>query len=310
MSKITDSKFTIEQHPFNAYNEILDYSKNFEGLTSQKNITLNTIVSENLKVLLFGDWHRISQVILNIISNSIKFTPSGGKIIYKTDYINGMLILSVSDNGIGMNEEVKNKIFKPFEQADGSTTRKYGGTGLGLSITQSLVELMDGKIELDSKEGDGTTFIITIPLEKVEETKEDNEIKLMEEDKENSLSGHILIVEDNKTNQMLIKMLLEEFGLTCDIANDGVEAVEMYDPNKHSLVLMDENMPNMNGLEAMKILHEKYQDTCGAIIALTANAMEGDKERFLKLGMDGYVAKPIDEDKLYMAVKEFLIKNI
>ena len=211
LSKIQDSKFTIEPYEFNAYNEILEYSKNFEGLTSQNNINVNITIDKNLNVVLFGDWHRISQIILNIISNAIKFTPKDGLIIYNAAYINGNLILSISDNGIGMSKEVQDKIFKPFEQADGSTTRKYGGTGLGLSITQSLVELMDGKIELESELNKGTIFTITLPLKEVQNSKlQNNNINLSMEDDENLLSGHILVAEDNKTNQMLIKMLLED----------------------------------------------------------------------------------------------------
>ena len=220
------------------------------------------------------------------------------------------MVLSISDNGIGMSKEVQDKIFKPFEQADGSTTRKYGGTGLGLSITQNLVELMNGKIELDSQEGVGSTFTITIPLEKLQNSSSDSndETDSAEEEieKENFSDLHILVVEDNKTNQMLIEMLLEEFGITCDIANDGVEAVDMYNPDTHALILMDENMPNMNGVEAMKLIREKYQKRCGAIIAITANAMAGDREKFLKLGMDDYISKPIDEDELYNTIKNSL----
>ena len=308
LAKIKDSKFTIEAYNFNAYDEILEHSKRFEGLTAEKNINFHINIDKNLKAIYFGDWIRISQIILNIVSNSIKFTPEHGEIIYDVSYKNQeSLVLSVQDNGIGMSKEVQDKIFKPFEQADGSTTRQYGGTGLGLSITQSLVELMKGKIELKSQEWKGSTFRITLPLKRVkdEEVDEIPEI-ILQENKEDTLHAHILVAEDNKTNQMLIKIFLTDFGLSCDIANDGIEAVEMYDPSIHALILMDENMPNMNGIEAMKILKLKFQEDCGAIIALTANAMEGDKQRFLDAGMDGYVAKPIDEDVLYNTLKNNL----
>ena len=204
-----------------------------------------------------------------------------------------------------MSPEVQNKIFQPFQQADGSTTRKYGGTGLGLSITQSLVELMQGKIELSSQEGIGTTFTITLPIKTVKkvETPEDN-LQNIEKDLSQKLNIHLLVAEDNKTNQMLVEMLLEEFGVSCDIANDGVEAVELYNPDIHAMILMDENMPNMNGIEAMKIIKNKYKERCGAIIALTANAMDGDRARFLELGMDGYISKPIDEKELFDTIQE------
>ena len=307
LSKIKDSKFNIEPFEFNAYQEMEELSFQLEGLTVSKSLILNNKLSDNLKGIFLGDWTRINQICLNLISNAVKFTPKDGAITFSGDYKDGSLIISVIDNGIGMCEEIQNKIFEPFKQADGSTTRKYGGTGLGLTITQTLVELMDGKIELVSKENAGTTFIVTIPLEKTGDVSLENDLtNVIEEDKENTLTGHILIVEDNKTNQMLIKMLIEDFGLTCDIANDGLEAVEMYKPDTHELILMDENMPNMNGTEAMKAIREKHQDKCGAIITLTANAMQGDRDKFLNLGMDEYIAKPIDEDELYRIVKEFL----
>ena len=307
LSKIQNTTFKIEMHKFNAYNEIEIHAKQFKGLTVQKHLNFKNSIDKSLDGEFYGDWLRISQIILNLISNAIKFTAKNGEIKYTTTYENNSLIITIYDNGIGMDKKTQDRIFKPFEQADGSTTRKYGGTGLGLSITQKLVEMMDGKIELESQLKIGTTFKVTIPLEKIQtQEKTIQEIESTPESKEDSLSGHILIVEDNKTNQMLITMLLDEFGLTSDIANDGVEAVNKYDPKVHNLILMDENMPNMNGVEAMKILKKRYKESCGAIIALTANAMSGDRERFLDQGMDGYISKPIDEDKLYIELQTFL----
>ena len=307
LSKIQDSNFTIEPFKFCAYEEMFELSHQFEALTSTKTIIFDNKLNDNLKAIFFGDWIRINQICLNLISNAVKFTPRDGEISFSGDYKDDSLIISIKDNGIGMNKEVQNKIFKPFEQADGSTTRQYGGTGLGLSITQSLVELMHGKIGLESKKGEGTTFTVTIPIEKIEGSPlESNQVDLVEEDKESTLTGHILIVEDNRTNQMLVRMLIEDFGLTCDMANDGVEAIDIYNPDTHTLILMDENMPNMNGIEAMKTIRENHQKKCIPIIALTANAMKGDKERFLELGMDGYIAKPIDENELYKVIKKFI----
>lgn len=305
LAKIQDSKFSIEPFEFHAYEEVIKLSSQLEGLTATKKLTLTTHIGDTLHGTFMGDWDRIKQVILNLVSNSIKFTPENGMIDIKIDYEKNLLIIRIEDNGIGMSNEAQDRIFKPFEQADGSTTRKYGGTGLGLSITQNLVELMHGKIELESVEGKGTIFTVQIVLEKINEydgdEPEDDVI-----DELTPLNTHVLVAEDNKTNQMLITMLLDDFGVTCDIANDGVEAVEMYNPDIHSLILMDENMPNMNGSEAMKIIQEKYQERCGPIVALTANAMENDKEKFLKLGMNAYVAKPIDNDELYITMKELL----
>ena len=306
LAKIKNSHFSIDPYEFNLYNEFLEFSHQFEGLCHAKVLNYDVKINDTLKGTFFADWKRISQIILNLISNAIKFTPDDGTINVGGDYEDGLFIISISDNGIGMNKETQDKVFEPFTQADGSTTRKYGGTGLGLSITQDLVTLMNGKIKLESSEGVGTTFKVTLPLEKLHQELEDSQNQLSEENTEDNLSGHILIVEDNKTNQMLVKMLIEDFGLTCDIANDGLEAVAIYQPQKHQVVLMDENMPNMNGIEAMLSIKEKYKEKTTPIIALTANAMQGDRERFLNLGMDGYVSKPIKEKQLYEALKEFL----
>ena len=306
LSKIQTSEFTIEMYEFNAYQEIVKHSEQFDGLLVEKKLTFHKKIDNNLQSIFLGDWTRISQIVLNLISNALKFTQENGQITYDISHTGENIRISIKDNGIGMSKKVQDKIFKPFAQADGSTTRKYGGTGLGLSITQNLVELMDGTIELESKEGIGTTFIVNIPLQLIGEITTNSSNNILVENKDDSLSRHILIVEDNKTNQLLIKMLISDFGLTCDIANDGLEAIHMYHPDKHSLILMDENMPNLNGLEAMKAIKEKHQEETTPIIALTANAMKGDKERFLSLGMNGYLAKPIDADTLYETLREFL----
>jgi len=307
LAKIEDSKFIIDSYEFYAYDEIFKHTKQFEGLTVEQNLTFKNEINQNLHGIFVGDWLRISQIVLNLISNAIKFTPKDGLISYSADYKDNSLVLTISDNGIGMSKEVQDKIFKPFEQADGSTTRQYGGTGLGLTITQSLVELMNGTIELESEVDVGTSFIVTLPIQKLYEVKlEEIEVTQNDETQRVALNSHILVAEDNKTNQMLIEMLLEEFGVSCDIADDGLEAIKIYNPDIHTLILMDENMPNMNGIEAMKKIKEKYKENCGAIIALTANAMDGDKERFLKLGMDSYVPKPIDENLLYSTLHKFI----
>ena len=305
LSKIKDENFTLNPYQFNAYHEINAFTEQFEVLVHQKGLNFHTHLSESLKAMFLGDLTRINQISLNLISNAIKFTPKNGDVSFSADYHEGNFILKIKDNGIGMNKLVQDKIFKPFVQADGSTTRHYGGTGLGLSITQNLVELMQGKIELESEEEKGSTFIVTLPIEKVGEAQKDEEVHL-EASKEGTISGNVLIAEDNKTNQMLIKLLLEDYGLETTLANDGIEVVRLYNPDIHNLILMDENMPNRNGTEAMEILRDKYQEKCAPIIALTANAMEGDKTRFIKAGMDDYLSKPINEDLLYEILKKYL----
>ena len=201
------------------YEEIVEFSKQFSGLVAKKVIHFKTMIADNLKATFYGDWVRINQICFNLISNAVKFTPSDGEITFSAKYQDDSFVVSVKDNGIGMNKEVQSKIFKPFEQADGTTTRKYGGTGLGLSITQNLVELMNGTIELESQEGFGTTFTVSLPLPRIQKEKNEEVSTIAEvvEDKDDTLKGHILIVEDNKTNQMLVKMLLFSWMKICQI---------------------------------------------------------------------------------------------
>ncbi|WP_171801003.1 ATP-binding protein [Sulfurimonas gotlandica] len=306
LAKIKTGEFTVDAHEFNAYEELKDYAQQFEGMLIDKNISLKSHISHDLKGVFIGDLFRISQIILNLLSNAIKFTPDGGTISLYIDYKEEKFSIVVQDTGIGMSPDVQDKIFKPFVQADGSTTRKYGGTGLGLSITQKLIELMNGKLILESQEGKGSTFKVKIPMQKIS-SDIIIKAKIDEFEIENKiLSGKVLVAEDNKTNQMLIELLLEEIGVECDIADDGEQALVMYDPDVHQLILMDENMPNMNGITSMHRIREKHGDRCGPIIALTANVMEGDRERFLKEGMDEYLSKPIDEAELYRILKKFL----
>ena len=306
LAKIQHGEFTIEPHEFNPYSELSVYTHHFDGILSNKHLLFKTDISPDLVGTFKGDWLRISQIILNLISNAIKFTPEHGNISLKVDYLKGAFVIVVSDSGIGMSHEVQDQIFKPFTQADGSTTRRYGGTGLGLSITQKLIEMMKGHIELKSTENKGTTFTVVIPIEKVSDDILEEDKAIVELGDKVLFSGKVLVAEDNKTNQLLVRLILEDMGLKCDIVNDGQEALDMYDPTVHRLILMDENMPNMNGVKAMHHIREKHKDACGPIIALTANVMKGDKENFIKEGMDGYLEKPIDEEKLYKTLKTFL----
>ena len=305
LSKIHHGDFTIDEHEFHAYDNFVKYIPRFDGTLSGKNITFEHHISQNLQGVFLGDWLRISQIIMNLISNAIKFTPKGGTITLNADYKDDNLILTVIDTGIGMHPDVQDKIFKPFVQADGSTTRKYGGTGLGLSITQKLIEMMMGSLKLQSEENKGSTFSITIPMQKLSDDLHVQESSC-EITLHSPLTGKVLVAEDNMLNQTLIKLYLEKFGLECDIAEDGQEALDMYDPCLHQLILMDENMPNMNGTISMHRIREKHQNKCGPIIAVTANVMKGDKERFLAEGMDAYLAKPLDENELYEVLAKFL----
>jgi len=303
LSKLQSGNFTLDYHDFNLMRKLAPFVENFKIIAQEKEINLDVDVDKHLDIVLCSDWLRLSQIITNLLSNAMKFSGAGKTVFFNVIYKDGTLSIYVEDNGIGMSKEVQNKVFKPFQQADSSTTRVYGGTGLGLSIVLNLVNQMGGEIRLTSEEGKGSKFKVSIPV-----TQKIDEVQVVHTEQENEivpLHGHVLIAEDNKANQMLIAALMDEFHLTYKIVNDGVEAVEIFGQENFDIVLMDENMPNLNGTDAMVVIQSRYGKSV-PIIALTANAMVGDKEKFLKQGMDGYVAKPIDSQELYVILKRFL----
>ena len=303
LSKLKSGTFSLDYHEFNAKKEIDLLLNRFDAQLELANLKMQKDLKASLDSLLIGDWLRISQIITNLLSNAIKFTAKGEDIHFQAYYEDKNLVFIVKDNGIGMSQEAQNRIFKPFEQADSSTTRRYGGTGLGLSIVNSLIHQMSGLIKLDSKEGEGSRFEVRIPLD-VAEVQESLEIEEQSSELE-PLNGHLLIAEDNKTNQMLISILVEDMGLSYTMVGDGVEAVERFSKEHFDLVLMDEDMPKLNGVAAMQKIKERYGNKT-PFIALTANAMKGDVEQFIEAGMDGFVAKPIDNEELYRVIKSLL----
>ena len=297
-SKIESGKLKIEHIEFNPQEEFETILTIFESQAKEKNIDLQINFS-NLRWTINSDPTRIKQIISNFISNAIKFTPEGKKVICNINYNSKTekLYIEVIDEGIGIPKEKLKTIFKPFSQADNSTTRKYGGTGLGLTITKNLIDLLRGKIKVESEVGKGSKFIVTIPAKKetLISEKENNkqENKKENEDKDIKFEGKILLVEDNKANQLFTKVILKTLGIKeIDIANDGVEAIEkVKNNNNYNLILMDENMPNMNGIKAT--IEIRKMGIATPIVAVTANALSGDKERFLNAGMSDYISKPI-----------------
>jgi len=224
--------------------------------------------------------------------------------------VEAKLCFSVQDTGIGIAQNNLDKIFNIFEQEDNSTTRKYGGSGLGLPISKALAQMMNGDIQLISEVGKGSTFYFNIDLfkdlQKYIDLKNQEKEEIYNYDFDVALDYHALLVEDNKSNQLLMGILLDDLGLKISIANDGAEAVKLFSEKDFDIILMDENMPNMNGIEATKKIRAiKYKKQI-PIIAVTANALKGDKERFLKAGMDEYLSKPIDSDKLEIMLRKHL----
>jgi len=278
-------------------------------------VTETTVLPETIKT----DPMRLQQCLINLLSNAIKFTETGHiHANISLDEFEGepFIRLDIEDTGIGIPEDKQETIFESFSQADGSTSRKYGGTGLGLAITKQLAQLLGGNLTLTSQEGKGSTFSLIIAAN-VDVTKQPlldrNSIAghthpKWAKEEQHEFSGCVLVAEDVKTNQVLIKTLLKRMGLEVTIAKDGNEAVEKALANKFDLILMDIMMPYMNGYEATKALRK--QDITTPIIALTANAMKGDEQKCINAGCDDYLSKPVDRTELLEKLQKYLQAEI
>ena len=303
-SKIESGKTDIESIDFNSFEEFETIAELFNAVCKEKEIIFNVSIDKQIPKFLNSDIQKLKQVILNLLSNAIKFTSKGKKVELKVEYKDKKLLISVKDEGIGIAEDKQRSIFEAFTQADSSTTRKYGGTGLGLSISVAFIKLLGGKLQLESKKNSGSEFYFSIPVKMGKEISRNDKMI-----SSNTLSGKILVVEDNEANQMFMKVILKKIGLTFDIAIDGCDAIDKFKINKYDCILMDENMPNMGGIEATKnilVIEKELGLTHTPIIALTANALKGDRERFLEVGMDEYLSKPVDKNKLISVLGEFL----
>jgi len=437
LSKIESHKIEIENIVFDAQTEFENAIETYAVAAADKNIDLNFYMDPAISPRLKGDPTKIKEILTNLLSNAIKFTSYGGEIDLEITQLhdgngnNGIHFL-IQDNGIGMTQEQQSLIFDAFSQADVTITRKYGGTGLGLTIASKFVEILGGKLELESTKDKGTSFFFTLPLEHIKPTKEEDinqfiplklgkytqsipskldtylekyfsyykpTIKHFESisdlqalEKENLYAGyiididkakqnildaiehinksklivianvtsrskiealdinqsniiykpvtltklkniltftkdtstlsnvpieiqktqfdaHILVTEDNVINQKLIKRVLEVYGITVDIANNGLESFEKRRANKYDLIFMDIQMPVMDGIEATQEILEYEEDDevpHVPIVALTANALKGDREKFLSQGMDDYIAKPIETSELLYVLNKFL----
>jgi len=282
----------------------------FASLASVKNISLHQLIEDTFPNHLMLDGTRLKQLIFNLLGNAIKFTNSGGDITIqiRCDHVAKTICIAVIDTGVGIPMECVDSIFEVFTQEDSTTTRKYGGTGLGLSISSHLVALMGGELKVESEVNKGSKFYFEIPVSQCE-----TNYTAQEADDEIStgsvLQGDVLVVEDNKTNQVLMGMILDDIGVSYDIANNGAEGVLKFKSKKYNAVLMDENMPIMNGMEATKIIRELEQGEeriPTPIIAVTANALTGDKQKFIDAGMDDYIPKPYQEKDIVEVLKKYL----
>ena len=316
-SKIESGRLELEQVDFTLA-EVVDHVVGvIEYHVEQKRLTLDVQMASDIPPQLIGDPLRLGQVLLNLVSNAVKFTGKGGRVgiqvvttVAAQDEVT--LQFSVTDDGVGMTQEQQNRLFAPFSQADTSTSRRYGGTGLGLAISRSLVECMDGRIWVESVSGIGSAFHFTAvlgyrtsygaqPMPPAKTRREQ-----AADARERLRGARLLLVEDNLINQELAVELLSNSGLTVEVANHGAEALALLERQGFDGVLMDIQMPIMDGYAATARIRAQRRFTALPIIAMTANALESDRQQALDAGMNDHIAKPIDVDELLIRLDRWI----
>lgn len=300
-SKIESGKLTVENNSVDIPLLLKSIYKLMYPVAEEKLIKLDFQIPEGFHSYWKTDETRLRQVLLNLIGNAIKFTEQG-QVQLSVCENNGQLEFAVSDTGVGIDKERQKYIFEEFEQADTSTTRKFGGTGLGLAISKRLSALLGGDLSVESELNKGSTFLLQLKLEK------SNQTVSIEKPKTYSFDGEkVLLCEDNKTNQLIASKVLKKLGLQVDVADNGQQGLELYKKNDYQLVLMDMQMPVMDGLEAAQAIRLEDKDT--PIVALTANVTIEDNELCKKAGMNAFLTKPLNTSLLSAELAKWLHKN-
>ncbi len=320
-SKIEAGKLELEEHPFNLRECVEQALDLVAARAAEKNLRLWYTLAAHLPETLVGDVTRLRQVLVNLVGNAVKFTHEGevsvtvegqectprapaAALVPRPTY---ELHIRVHDTGIGIPAERMDRLFQSFSQVDSSTTREYGGTGLGLAISKQLITLMGGNIWVESAPGKGSTFHVTFTASAAEEPvahtwHTDDMARVAQMSREHPL--RILLAEDSAINQKVALLLLERLGYRADVAANGHEVLAAIERQPYDVVLMDVQMPEMDGVEATRHIHRHWQGSMRPrIIAMTANALKGDRERYLQAGMDDYISKPVQFEELVAALR-------
>lgn len=328
-SKIESGNLEIEQREFVLKDGVDEVMNLFAASAAEKHLTFSYHIEANVPDRIIGDQVRLKQVISNLVSNAIKFTNQGEILVRVALHPNERvqtedalcLVFSVKDSGIGIPKSKQNRLFKAFSQADSSTTRKYGGTGLGLAISAQLSRLMGGEIWVESKTNEGSVFSFSIRSQKAKELPKPSSERLEGDNLKNGLAvsakthslnkvlsndypAKILVAEDNRVNQKLVLRMLSKLGYEADLAQNGLEAVDMASNNVYDLILMDVQMPEMDGITATQEILTQT-DYAPTIIAMTANALKEDIEQCLAVGMKAHLGKPFRSPQLVSLLKKF-----
>ena len=295
LSKIEAGKFELDERPFDLAACAKSVVDLLEPRADDKGLELELQLASGLITGRQGDAMRVRQVLMNLVGNALKFTEQG-RVSIAIEGDAQAVSIAVSDTGIGIPAARLARIFDDFEQADSSTTRRFGGTGLGLAISRRIVEQMGGELRVESREGEGATFRFELPLAGVELLERPLARRSLPAFRTNA---RVLLAEDNEINQRLVLTMLERVGCTVHLAHNGREAVEHFAPGRWDLVLLDWQMPELSGLDAAREIRRiEGGEPVTPLVALTANAMSGDREACLEAGMNDYLAKPIRFESL------------
>ena len=336
VSRIESGRISVNNEEFSLSEGIEQVNTIIEGQCREKGLVYDFSIAGDVKDRYVGDTMKLKQILINLLGNAVKFTPEGGTVSFVIEegkHVNDQTSLKfvISDTGIGMSEEFIPHIFDAFSQEDSSVTTKYGSTGLGMSITKSLVELMNGQIDVQSKKGQGTTFTITLVMGDVDgaENMSADENKISIEDADMAMSAEsaaelteadvqadlkgkrILVAEDVQVNAEIMKMLLTMEGMESESADNGKIAVQKFEesePGYFDAVLMDMRMPEMDGLEATRIIRALDREDAKTIpiVALTANAFDEDVQRSIQAGLNAHLSKPVEPELLYETLRKLI----
>ncbi|HAQ64965.1 MAG TPA: hybrid sensor histidine kinase/response regulator [Bacteroidales bacterium] len=303
-SKIESKQIDLECIPFNLRTELREVFKLLQVNAQNNNAQLKYFVDQQIPEAIVGDPYRLKQVLVNLLNNAIKFSPKGSiqvSVKPHQESENALkLLFEVIDTGIGISTEQQDRLFKSFSQADASTTRRFGGTGLGLAICKSLCEMMDGQIGVSSVLGKGSTFWFTATFEKIEQSATEVAAGNHADSADHHNGLRIMLAEDNPINQKVALINLNKAGHSVEVAANGIEALNLFRKNKYDLILMDVQMPEMDGIESTIKIREDEEKlgTHIPIIAMTANTLDSDRDSCIEAGMDDFITKPFKAEQL------------